>query len=222
MRFPDYNENFIVPSLLSADFSHLKKEIKSVEKYSGWLQLDVMDGHFVPNLSFGPHIAECVKKITSLPLDVHLMVKNPVKFIEPFIKSGADLITVHFESDDFEKALKLIKKYRIKAGIALKPKTQFEKIKKIIPFCDLVLIMTVEPGFGGQNFIFDMIHKIKQARDFINLNKYKIYLQVDGGINENTILYAMNSGANSFVMGSALFAKKNPFFIKKMYNLIRV
>ncbi len=219
-KFPKYDEVFISPSVLSADFSCLKKEIKSIEKYSGWIQLDVMDGHFVPNLSFGPHIASCIKKISNLPLDVHLMVEKPLLFIEPFVKSGADLITVHYESKDFESALRLIKRFNKKVGIAIKPKTSFEKIKKYIKFCDLILVMTVEPGFGGQSFMFDMLDKIKKAKDFITVNRLKKYIQVDGGVNENTMFYAINCGANSLVMGSAVFGKKNPDNIKRLWRLI--
>ncbi|MCX7905891.1 MAG: ribulose-phosphate 3-epimerase [Elusimicrobiales bacterium] len=221
MKFPSIYDNFIVPSILSADFSNLSKEIKKVEKYSGWIQVDVMDGHFVKNLSFGPHITSCLRKITDLPIDVHLMVEEPLNFIDSFSKAGANIITVHYESKNFLSALKKIKSFKLKSGIAVKPKTPAYVVKKYLDIVDLVLVMTVEPGFGGQEFIFDMLEKIKELRDFINLNKLPVYLQVDGGINENTILYAINSGANSFVMGSALFREKNPFFIKKMYNFIK-
>lgn len=220
MKFPSYTDNFIVPSVLSADFSCLKKEIINVEKYSGWIQIDVMDGHFVNNLSFGPHITKCIRKITKLPIDTHLMVEEPEKFIEPFYKSGADLITVHYETKNFLKALKMIKKYNLKTGIAIKPKTSIKKILKYLNIIDLVLIMTVEPGFGGQSFMYEMLEKIKFIKDYITKNNMKKYIQVDGGINERTIIYALNSGANSFVMGSALFNNKNPQFIKNMYNLI--
>lgn len=221
VRFPSLDENFIVPSVLSADFSNLQREIRKVERYSGWIHIDIMDGHFVKNLSFGPHITSCIRKITDLPLDVHLMVENPIDFIDPFVKSGADLITVHYESKDFLKAIKKIKKLGIKAGIAIKPKTPPDIIYPYIKMVDLILIMSVEPGFGGQEFIWDVVGKIKDIRDFITSRSLKKYIQVDGGINERTILYAMKAGANSFVMGSALFSRRNPFFVKKMYNLIR-
>ncbi|MBP7796703.1 MAG: ribulose-phosphate 3-epimerase [Elusimicrobiales bacterium] len=221
MKFPDYKDNFIVPSVLSADFSCLKKEIKKVEKYSGWIQLDVMDGHFVDNLSFGPHVAKCLKNVTELPLDVHLMVEEPVKFVKPFIDSGAGVITSHFESNDFLKAIKMVKDAGIKAGIAIKPRTPAKKILKYIPLVDLILVMTVEPGFGGQSFMYDMLDKIKEIRDYLTINKLNKYLQVDGGINENTLIYALNSGANSFVMGSALFSKNNPSFIKRIAKSIK-
>lgn len=221
MRFPRLDENFIVPSVLSADFSNLKKEIKSVEKYSGWIQVDVMDGHFVKNLSFGPHITSCIRKITHLPIDVHLMVEQPDLFIEPFFNAGASLITVHIESNGFKKAIRKIKSLGMKCGIAIKPKTPISKVLSYIGDVDLILIMTVEPGFGGQSFMFDMLEKIKFVRDYLTRHSIERYVQVDGGINENTILYALNSGANSFVMGSALFSKKNPSYIKKIYNLIK-
>jgi len=220
VRFPDCLDNFIVPSILSADISNLYKEIKSVEKYSGWIQVDVMDGHFVPNLSFGPNVVMSLRKITMLPIDVHLMVEEPLNFIKAFIKNGADLITVHYESKKFYEAIKLIKKSGKKAGIAIRPGTDFKKIAPYLKAVDLILIMTVEPGFGGQSFIFNMLDKIKEARDYINSKKMKKYIQVDGGISEETLIYALNSGANSFVMGSGLFGKKNPDNIKKIYNLI--
>lgn len=221
MKFPKFNQNFIVPSVLSADFSNLQKEIIKVERYSGWIQIDVMDGHFVKNLSFGPHITSCLRNITYLPLDVHLMVENPMDFIESFAKSGANIITVHYESKNFLKAIKKIKSLGLKSGIAIKPKTPAYKIYPYIHLVDVILIMTVEPGFGGQDFMFDMLEKIKDVRNFINSKSINKYIQVDGGINERTILYAMNSGANSFVMGSALFKERNPYFIRKIYNLIR-
>ena len=220
-KFPSLDENFIVPSILSANIANLKKEIKSVEKYSGWIQVDVMDGHFVPNLSFGPHLVKCLRNITNLPIDVHLMVEKPLDFVKPFFDVGADIITVHFESQKFEDAINMIKKLNIKAGLAIKPKTPFKKIKKYIKYIDLILIMTVEPGFGGQNFMYDMLEKIKQARDFLSINGFKKYIQVDGGINIETVHYALNSGANSFVMGSAIFNEKNPYFIKKVYNILK-
>ena len=220
-KFPSIDSKFIVPSILSADIANLSKEIKSVEKYSGWIQIDVMDGHFVPNLSFGPHVVKCIRKITQLPLDVHLMVENPCDFIEPFFKVGADLITVHFESKNFDKAIDMIKKFKLKSGIAIRPKTPFKEIERYIKNIDLILIMTVEPGFGGQSFIYDMLEKIKKARDFLTVNGFKKYIQVDGGINIHTIKYALRSGANSFVMGSALFNEKNSKFIKKVYNILK-
>ena len=220
-RFPPANEKFIVPSILSADIANLYREVKSVEKYCGWIQVDVMDGHFVKNLSFGPHVVRCLRRITSLPIDIHLMVENPSDFVEPFFKAGADLITVHFESRMFEKALKIIKKFKLKSGIAIKPKTPFKKIENYIKDVDLVLIMTVEPGFGGQDFIYGMLEKIKEAREFITRKEIEKYIQVDGGINEKTIKDALENGANSFVMGFALFSEKNPSFIKKMYNILR-
>ncbi|MGC9069705.1 MAG: ribulose-phosphate 3-epimerase [Elusimicrobiales bacterium] len=220
MRFPDFNSNFIVPSILSADLSNLEKEIKKVENYSGWIQVDVMDGHFVKNLSFGPHITSCLRRITHLPIDVHLMVEDPDMFVETFANTGVNIINVHFESKTFLSAIRKIKRMKLKAGIAINPKTPVSKVFPYLNMVDIVLIMTVEPGFGGQSFMFDMLKKIRNLREYITAKNMKKYIQVDGGINEDTIFYAMNSGANSFVMGSAIFSKKNPFFIKKLYNLI--
>lgn len=219
-NFPYYKQPFIVPSLLSADFSNLEMEIRRVEKFSGWIQLDIMDGHFVKNLSFGPHIAKCVSKITKLPLDIHLMVEYPFDFIEIFAASQADIITVHYESFSFIKAIKEIKKRNLKAGIAIKPETEFEAVIPYLDMVDLLLIMTVEPGFGGQKFIVDMLDKIKKARDFFDKKHMKKYIQIDGGVNEKNIIDALNSGANSFVCGTSVFDKNKPGNIKKMYNLI--
>jgi len=218
--FPEHDCNFIVPSILSADFSCLKKDIQSIEKYSGWIQIDVMDGHFVPNLSFGPHIASNVRKITNLPLDVHLMVEKPFNFVNSFYRSGANLITCHIESEDFLKAIKEIKRLGLKAGIALNPRTDFSKAIKYLKYVDLLLIMTVNPGFGGQEFISEMLEKIKIAKKFKDENKMKYYIQVDGGINENNIFKVLRAGANSIVMGSGLFSKDNPKFIKRLFDNI--
>jgi len=217
----NYTEKFIVPSILSADFSCLKKEIKSVEKYAGWIQVDIMDGHFVPNLSFGPHITSNLRKITKLPIDVHLMVENPLDFIIPFYKSGADLITCHIESKNFLKALKKTKQLNIMAGLAIKPATPIKNVLKYLNHIDLLLIMTVEPGFGGQAFIESMLDKIKEASAIREKKGYKFHIQVDGGINEKTIFDCIKAGANSFVMGNALFSRRNPYFIKMLYNKIK-
>lgn len=218
--FPDCNGIYIVPSILSADFSFLKKEIKSVERYSGWFQVDIMDGHFVPNLSFGPHITSNLRKITRLPIDVHLMVTNPSDFIIPFYKAGADLITCHIESQNFEKALSHIKKIGLKAGLALKPYTPLKRALKYLHKIDLLLVMTVEPGFGGQKFIYSMLDKISLAYKIKKEKEYSFHIQVDGGINEKTIFECLKAGANSFVMGSALFSRENPSFISKLYRAI--
>ncbi|PIS47144.1 MAG: ribulose-phosphate 3-epimerase [Elusimicrobia bacterium CG08_land_8_20_14_0_20_51_18] len=221
IRFPNYKENFIVPSVLSADFTRLAREIKGVEKYSGWIQVDIMDGHFVPNLSFGPHITRNLRTLTRLPLDAHLMVQKPMAFIEPFRKAGADLITVHLESENFPEALKEIKRRKLKAGLALRPKTPLAKAGKYLKEIDLLLVMTVEPGFGGQEFIGGMLDKIKAAKKIRENEGLSFHIQADGGVNEKTAFDCLEAGANSLVMGSALFSRKNPAFIKALSGKIK-
>lgn len=200
----------IVPSVLSADFACLSKSLRGLDAASGWVQIDVMDGHFVPNLSFGPHITAGVGKSTSLPLDAHLMVSHPGMFIAPFAGAGASLITVHEEARDPERCIRRIKAAGLKAGLALKPRTPLSRALKYLDRIDLLLLMTVEPGFGGQKFISAMLPKISRARRAIDACPRKIWLQVDGGINEFTAPAAARAGADSLVMGSALFGKRDP------------
>lgn len=219
--FPGYNDSFITPSVLSADFTRLKQEIRSVEKYSGWIQIDIMDGHFVPNLSFGPHITSNIRKLTNLPLDAHLMVERPLNFIDSFKSAGSDLISCHIESKDFLKAIRKIKSIGLKAGLALNPATPFSKAIKHIGEVDLILIMTVNPGFGGQKFIEDMRKKIMQAYDFKKKKSAKFYIQVDGGVNSSNAIDCARLGANSLVMGSGLFKEKNPSFIRNLSSVIK-
>ncbi len=220
-HFPRYNDTFITPSVLSADFTRLRQEIKSVEKHSGWIQVDIMDGHFVPNLSFGPHIASNIRKITNLPIDAHLMVERPLNFIDSFKSAGVDLISCHIESKDFIKAIQRVKSIGLKAGLALNPNTSFSKAIKYIGQVDLILIMTVNPGFGGQKFIEDMRKKIAQAYEFKKNKSAKFYIQVDGGVNASKALDCVKLGVNSLVMGSALFKEKNPSFIRHLNSEIK-
>lgn len=200
----------IVPSVLSADFSDLGRGLRGLDRAAGWVQVDVMDGHFVPNLSFGPHIAGGVKKAARLPLDAHLMVERPDMFIVPFARAGADLITVHEEALAPGPCLRRIKALGLKAGLALKPGTPLERALKYFDRIDLLLLMTVEPGFGGQEFLPAMLPKIARARRAIDAGRRKIWLQVDGGINERTAPRAVKAGADSLVMGSALFSRRDP------------
>ncbi|GAB4031038.1 MAG: ribulose-phosphate 3-epimerase [Elusimicrobiota bacterium] len=213
-EFPRHDDVFIVPSVLSADFTCLSREIKSVEKYSGWIQIDVMDGHFVPNLSFGPHVTASLRKLTSLPLDVHLMVEKPLDFVDAFKTAGADLISCHIESKNFQKAIKKIRSMGLKAGLALNPSTPFSRAIKYLSEVDLLLIMTVNPGFGGQKFIEEMYSKIRKASDFKKKKGAKFYIQVDGGVGPSNAVSCIEAGANSLVMGSAVFKEKNPAFIR--------
>ena len=214
----------IVPSVLSADFACLKKSLRGLERCAGWIQLDVMDGHFVPNLSFGPHVAGCLAGATPLALDVHLMVRRPDLFIEPFAAAGAGLITVHEEAPaDVGACLRKIKSLGVKAGLALRPKTPLSRALKYLGALDLLLLMTVEPGFGGQDFMSGLLPKIAAARRAIDSAGRPVWLQTDGGINERTAPVAVRAGADSLVMGSALFSKADPAgFIRKLDKMLGV
>ena len=199
------NKKIIVaPSLLAADFSKLKEEIQEVENYGAeYLHLDVMDGTFVPNISFGVPIISSLKKHSNLIFDVHLMVENPDRFIKDFVDAGADIITVHAESTKhLNRTIQLIKSYGKKVGVSLNPSTSLDVIKYDLKYLDMLLIMTVNPGFGGQNFIDSMIDKIKELR-YIAPN---IDIEVDGGINEQTGKKVKEAGANILVAGSYIFS----------------
>ncbi len=193
----------ISPSILSADFACLKDEIKRVEPYVPWIHIDVMDGHFVPNITIGAPVVKSIRKVTDLFLDVHLMIEDPGFYVDSFIDAGSDLITFHFEAAK-EKTLEIIKKIKsknIKAGLSIKPKTDEKEIIKYLDFLDMVLIMTVEPGFGGQKFMEDCAKKIKTIREFSK----DILIQVDGGINDKTAKTCLNLGANCLVSGNYIY-----------------
>ena len=193
------------PSILSADFCCLKDEIKSIEK-ADYLHLDVMDGHFVNNISFGVPVIKSLKKISKLIFDVHLMIENPEKYIEVFLNSGADIITVHYEAGkNIKRDLDLIKKFNKKACVAIKPETEAKKIFDLLDRIDMVLVMTVEPGFGGQKIIYEMLDKISEINKFALKNNINIDIEADGGINFDNVRLVLNSGANIIVVGSALF-----------------
>ncbi|RLF30441.1 MAG: ribulose-phosphate 3-epimerase [Thermoplasmata archaeon] len=201
----------VAPSILSADFSKLGEEIKAVEMAGAdWIHIDVMDGHFVPNLTIGPVVVKSIRKTTSLPFDVHLMISNPEKYIERFVDAGADILTVHIET--VENPLEVINKIRdlgCKAGLTLNPDTPFKRISEFVSEVDLVLIMTVYPGFSGQKFKEEMIPKISEARKKIDSIRRDIYLEVDGGINDKTSILAKNAGADVLVAGNHVFKNKN-------------
>lgn len=203
------NKIIVSPSILSADFSNLERDIKKVEKNGAdWIHVDVMDGHFVPNITIGVPVVKSLRAITQLPLDVHLMIENPEKYVEPFANAGADILTFHYEAvkeSQIPQIIKMIKSNNIKAGISIKPKTSAEMILKYLGSVDMVLIMTVEPGFGGQAFITECAEKIKLIRQY----NTDIIIQVDGGINQESAKICKNYGANSLVAGSYIYKSEN-------------
>lgn len=201
----------IAPSILSADFAKLGEEIKDVEHGGAdYIHVDVMDGHFVPNITIGPLIVKSIRPITNLPLDVHLMIENPDQYIPAFAKAGADIISVHVEAcPHLHRTVHLIKEQGKKAGVVLNPATPVEMIQHILPDVDLVLLMTVNPGFGGQSFISSVLPKIQQVRQMVDELGLDIEIEVDGGVNEETAKQCIQAGANVLVAGSAIYNKEN-------------
>ena len=202
----------LAPSILDSDFTEIKSTMKNLEKGNAdYIHLDVMDGNFVPTLTFGPKIIKPMKKLTKLPFDTHLMINTPERYINDFIDAGADIVTIHFEAvKNVQKTLNMIKKRGKKAGISIKPKTPVSKILKYMPQLDLVLIMSVEPGFGGQKFMKSMLKKVRILRAIIDQKKYKCLIEIDGGINKHTAPLACAAGVDILVAGSAIFKSKNP------------
>jgi len=218
------SEIIVSPSILSADFANLERDIKLVEQNgANWIHVDVMDGHFVPNITIGAPVVKSLRKTTKLPLDVHLMIENPQKYVPDFAKAGADIITFHFEAvTNVKEIIQQIKSYGIKAGISIKPKTNPEEILEFLPDLDLVLVMTVEPGFGGQSFMVDCAKKIKVIKEYIKSNpklkSKQITIQVDGGINDETAKICTKYGATSLVAGSYIYNSKD---IKSAINALK-
>ncbi|MBO0959157.1 ribulose-phosphate 3-epimerase [Neobacillus sp. MM2021_6] len=197
----------IAPSILSADFSKLGEEIIAVEKAGAdYIHIDVMDGHFVPNITIGPLIVDAIRPLTKLPLDVHLMIENPDQYIEAFTKAGADYITVHVEAcRHLHRTIQNIKSYGIKAGVVLNPATPVETIQHVIGDIDMVLLMSVNPGFGGQKFIPEVLPKIRKVKDMADQEGLVIEIEIDGGVNPETAKQCIEAGANVLVAGSAIY-----------------
>lgn len=207
----------IAPSLLSANFRNIEKEIEKVERCGvDLLHLDIMDGHFVPNITFGPMIVKAINQCTQLPLDVHLMIENPDSLVESFVKSGADYLTVSIEAcRHLHRTISLIKSFKVKVGCALNPATPFELVKPIIKELDLLLLMTVNPGFGGQKFISPVLSKISEAKKFIEGHKLKTEIEVDGGIDPKSGKLVKEAGATILVAGDAIFKSGNYYKVIK-------
>lgn len=192
----------ISPSILSADFANLERDIKAVET-ADWLHIDVMDGHFVPNITIGVPVVASIRKVTDMPLDVHLMIENPEKYIEAFAKAGADIITFHYEAvSDVKVIIKKIKSFGLKAGMSIKPKTPADVVFPYLNDLDMVLVMTVEPGFGGQKFMHECAEKIPAIKAQA---PESLIIQVDGGINAETARICTSYGANSLVAGNYIY-----------------
>lgn len=199
----------IAPSILSADFANLERDIRDIRSNGGdWVHVDVMDGLFVPNISIGIPVVQAIRPVTDLPLDVHLMIDRPIRYVEQFVKAGADWLTIHVEADQPANTLACLDRIRqlgCKAAISLKPGTPAEAARVFLPKCDMVLVMTVEPGFGGQKFMADMMPKLRTLRQMLDEVNPACILEVDGGVDANTCALCKENGAQVLVAGSAYF-----------------
>ena len=209
----------VSPSILASDFANLQSEVEKVEKAGAdYLHIDVMDGAFVPNITLGAPVVKSIRPHSNLVFDVHLMIDEPIRYIDDFAKAGADLITIHLESTDkVEETLKLIREKGCRAGLSIKPKTQPEEILPYINLVDLILVMTVEPGFGGQSFMADMIPHIEEVKRILSTNGSDAEIEVDGGISPENVRLVLDAGANVIVAGSAIFRSQDiPATIKAL------
>ena len=214
----------IAPSILSANFLKLEDEIRATEvSGADMLHIDIMDGHFVPNITIGPFIVEAIRKITSLPLDVHLMIENPDSYLRDFVQAGADFLTVHYEASvHLHRTIQLIKEHDIKAGVSLNPSTPVWSLEDILPDIDMVLLMSVNPGFGGQKFIPQVNYKIKTLKNILREKGLSTLIEVDGGIKLENALDVIDAGADILVMGSAFFYSQDyGEFIRQFRKIVK-
>jgi len=206
----------IAASILNADANKLEEEIKSVSASADWIHVDIMDNHFVPNLSFGLNVLDSLSKKRIRPLDAHLMIEDPDKWAPQYVEAGADSVTFHYEAaKNSSRLIKELHAMKSRVGLAIKPNTPLSDVKEFLNDIDVLLVMTVEPGFGGQSFMHDMLDKVRQARSIINTEKLKLWVQVDGGIGYKTIEDSARAGADFLVVGSAAFSAADPSFAMK-------